>query len=223
MRRHERAGQTRAPVASLVHAAAAARSSSFRRLALAREKSPRTLLFGAGVHRDGGLALSRGFMQIARRCDEYRLSLTKRSGLVGRERERGGRSEACELATSRRKTAIRRRVAFLYSLRSDRELYSPCARLIYVRCIKRVHKSKRSAPVGRNIPRVGSSKSDACASFILRAPRDIVFRIGHSETLYHRPGVETGPPEGKNFTADFSIRDAKKPGEICRKFPGKKL
>lgn len=52
--------------------------------------------------------------------------------------------------------------------------------------------------------------------------RDIVFRIGHSETLYHRPDVETGPPEGKNFTADFSIRREEARRDL-QKVPGKKL
>lgn len=55
---------------------------------------------------------------------------------------------------------------------------------------------------------------------------DIVFGIGHSETLYHRPTRTGAPPEGENFTADFRLETEREiRREIRRKsfFPGKSL
>lgn len=69
----------------------------------------------------------------------------------------------------------------------------------------------------------GASKTDLeqCEGVFSKL-YDIVFRIGHSETLYHRPGTERGSPEGKNFTTDFRL-DGKKSGEIYEKFLRNKL
>lgn len=49
---------------------------------------------------------------------------------------------------------------------------------------------------------------------------DIVVRIGHSETLYHRPGAERGPPEGKNFTTDFRLETERSPARFMKSFWG---
>lgn len=52
--------------------------------------------------------------------------------------------------------------------------------------------------------RRGTSKTDLeeCGGVFSKL-YDIVFRIGHSETLYHRPGTERGLPKAKTLRQIF--------------------